>query len=198
MMITKSTWGDFIFTVHSRRRVHRRRKDFASHVKTIWTKSSICYKEIKAWENALDDLLVTLPKVTAVTLINTNLLICRIKLKPLNQSLHILSYINTGHAYYLIRFWENSGHNISLNLLRKFWICSFKVKHSIGHISGMVGPMDMKRNGGALVRYWVSYVTLTFDLTHDLDLCFLKVKYQNRCISGTVIWLMWNKKKTNQ
>ena len=48
-------------------------------------------------------------------------------------------------------------------------MCFFKVKHSIGHISGMVGPIDEKRKGGASVGYWVNYVTLTFDLTHDLD-----------------------------
>ena len=38
----------------------------------------------------------------------------------------------------------------------------------------MVGPIDVKQKGGALVG--VNYVTLTFDLTHDLDLWFVKVK----------------------
>ena len=33
-----------------------------------------------------------------------------------------------------------------------------------------VGPIDVKRKGGASVGYWMNYVTLTFDLTHDLDL----------------------------
>ena len=84
------------------------------------------------------------------------------------------------------------------NFLRKFWMWFFKVKQSIGHISGMVGPIDVKRKGGTLVGYWVNYVTLTFDLTHDLDLWFFKVKFQNSCIWGIVIWLMWNKKKANQ
>ena len=36
------------------------------------------------------------------------------------------------------------------NFLWKFWMCFFKVKHSIGHISGMVGPIDVKRKGGAV------------------------------------------------
>ena len=37
----------------------------------------------------------------------------------------------------------------------------------------MVGPIDVKWKGSALVGYWVEYVTLTFDLPHDLDLgCF--------------------------
>ena len=84
------------------------------------------------------------------------------------------------------------------NFLWKFWMCFFKVKCSIGHIWGMVGPIDVKRKGDASVGYWVNYVTSTFDLTHDLDLWFFKVKFQNSCISGIVIWLMWNKKKANQ
>ena len=46
----------------------------------------------------------------------------------------------------------------------------------------MVGPIDVKRKGGASVGYWVNYVTLTFDLTHDLDLWFFKVKFQSYCI----------------
>ena len=54
--------------------------------------------------------------------------------------------------------------------LQKFRMCFFKVKHFIGHISGMVGPIDLKQKGGALIGYWVNYVTLTFDLTHDFDL----------------------------
>ena len=62
----------------------------------------------------------------------------------------------------------------------------------------MVGPIDVKQKGGALFGYHVNYVTLTFDLTHDLDLWYFKVKFQNSCISEIVIWLMWNKKKANQ
>ena len=61
----------------------------------------------------------------------------------------------------------------------------------------MVGPIDVKQKGGASVGYWVNYVPSTFDLTHDLDLWFFKVKFQNTCISGIVIWLMWIKRKAN-
>ena len=64
------------------------------------------------------------------------------------------------------------------NFLRKFRMCFFKVKHSIGHISGMVGPIDVKRKGGALVGYWVNYVTLTFHLTYDLDLVVSRSKFE--------------------
>ena len=64
------------------------------------------------------------------------------------------------------------------NFLRKFRMCFCKVKHSIGHISGMVGPIDVKHKGGALVGYWVNYVTFTFDLTHDLDLVVSRSKFE--------------------
>ena len=74
----------------------------------------------------------------------------------------------------------------------------FKVKHSFGHISGMIGSIDVKQTRGTSIGYWVNYVTLTFDLTRDLDPWFLKVSFQNSCISGTGIWLMLNKKKAYQ
>ena len=50
----------------------------------------------------------------------------------------------------------------------------------------MVGRIDVKRKGSALVGYWVQYVTLTFDLTHDLDLGCFKVKFRNSSISRIV------------
>ena len=65
-------------------------------------------------------------------------------------------------------------------------MCFFKVKLYFGHISGMVGPIDVKRKGSASVGYWVQYVTLTFYLTHDLDLGCFKVKFWNSSISGIV------------
>ena len=75
---------------------------------------------------------------------------------------------------------------ILANFLSKFRMCFFKVKHYFGHISGMVGPIDVKRKGSALVGYWVQYMTLTFDLTHDLDLGCFKVKIRNSSIYGMV------------
>ena len=75
---------------------------------------------------------------------------------------------------------------ILANFLYKFRMCFCKVKHYFGHISGMVGPIDVKRKGSAMVGYWIQCVTLTFDLTHDLDLGCFKVKFRNSCISGIV------------
>ena len=54
-------------------------------------------------------------------------------------------------------------------------------------ISGMVDPIDVKRKGSASVGYWAQYVTLTFDLTHDLDLGCFKVKFQNSSFSRTTL-----------
>ena len=65
-------------------------------------------------------------------------------------------------------------------------MCFFKVKHYFCHISGMVDPIDVKRKGIALVGYWVQYVTLTFDLPHDLDLGCFKVKFRNSSICRIV------------
>ena len=42
----------------------------------------------------------------------------------------------------------------------------------------MVGLIDVKWKGGALVGYWVNYVTFTFDLTHDLDLVVSRSKFE--------------------
>ena len=99
------------------------------------------------------------PKVRAVRLIKTNLLVYRIKWEPLIQSLQNLV------ALFLIFLW-------------KFWMCFFKVKHSIGDISGMVGQIDVERKGGASVGYRVNYVTLTFDLTYDLNLVVSRSKFE--------------------
>ena len=43
-----------------------------------------------------------------------------------------------------------------------------------------------KSKGSASVGYWVQYVTLTVDLTHDLDLGYFKVKFRKSSISGIV------------
>ena len=62
----------------------------------------------------------------------------------------------------------------------------------------MVGPIDVKRKGSASIGYWVNYVTLTFDLTHDLDFKFFKVKFWNSCILRIVGQICINEKEVNQ
>ena len=48
------------------------------------------------------------------------------------------------------------------------------------------GWSDLCEKVSALVGYWVWYVMLTFDLTHNLDLGCFKGKFWNSCISGIV------------
>ena len=98
------------------------------------------------------------PEVKAVTLINKNLLVCRIKWEPLNQSVHNLVAISLWSClspdYILEGFcWKLFFAKLSLKILDVF----FKVKHFIGHISGMVDPIDVKWKGGASVGYWVNW-----------------------------------------
>ena len=115
------------------------------------------------------------PKVTAVTLINKNLIVCSIKWEPLHQSLQnsvAISLWSCLLPYYILE--EYCMNFVFCQFFFENFGCFFKVKHSIGYISGMVGPIDVKRKGGASVGYWVNYVTLTFDLTHDLDLWFFQ------------------------
>ena len=70
---------------------------------------------------------------------------------------------------------------------KNFGCVFFKLKHAFGHISGMVGPIDMKWKGSTSVGYWVYYMTLI------VDIGCLKVKFLNNCISGIVglIDLKW-------
>ena len=76
---------------------------------------------------------------------------------------------------------------ILANFRKKIRMCFFfKVKHYFVYISGMVGPIHVKRKGSALVGYWVQYVTLTFDLTHGLDLGCFKVKIRDSSITGII------------
>ena len=126
-------------------------------------------------------------KVTTVALISKNWFLCTIKWEPLIGSLLLGNFIALVMFITLLDFGEVLLETVILaNFLQKIWMCFFKVKHYFGHISGMVGPIDVKRKGSTWVGYWVYYVTLTFDLTHDLPLGCLKVKFQNSCISGIV------------
>ena len=66
----------------------------------------------------------------------------------------------------------------------------------IGHISGMVSPIDVKRKRGASVGFWVNYVTPTYDRTHDWPLIFsrlnFKIAVSHELLSG---WCVTNRKQ---
>ena len=90
----------------------------------------------------------------------------------------VITWLDFGEIRFKLLFWQI--------FFKNFGCVFFKVKHYFGHISGMVGPIDVKRKGSALVGFWVQYVTLTFVLTHDLDLGCFKVKFRNSSIPGIV------------
>ena len=43
----------------------------------------------------------------------------------------------------------------------------------------MVGPVDVNRKWRVSVRCWITYITLIFYITHDLDFGFVKVRFWN-------------------
>ena len=121
------------------------------------------------------------PKVTAVALINNNLLVCTIK-KPLPTTT-LSSYIPLVMLISWFDYGEVLLETFLVNFYFKFRMVFFMVRHSIGHSSGMVSLIDMKQKRGTSFGYWANYVTLTSGLTHDLHLRFFKVgkRFQTKC-----------------
>ena len=58
----------------------------------------------------------------------------------------------------------------------------------------MVGPIDVKRKGGLSDGYWVNYVTLTFDLTRDLNLVVSRSKFEIALFEEWDGLLTWNER----
>ena len=58
----------------------------------------------------------------------------------------------------------------------------------------MIGPINVKRKGGASVGYWANYVTLTFDLTHDIELVVSRSNFEIALFEEWVGWLRWNER----
>ena len=118
-----------------------------------------------------------------MALITKKLFVCRIKYEPLNQSpqnlvaISLLSCLlpdyNLEELHWKL-FWPNFLQDV-------FFLRSYTV-------------LDIPEEWLVQLMWNKKEVTSIFDLTHDLDLWFLKVKFQNIFISRIVIWLMWNKK----
>ena len=97
------------------------------------------------------------------------------------------------HADYL-KFWRNYVINSFCgNSFSKFQMYFFKVKLSINHISGMVGPTDMKQKGSGSVGYWINWLTLTFDIPPWPWI--FKVTFWNSSLHIRNCWCDW--KQTN-
>ena len=71
----------------------------------------------------------------------------------------------------------------------------FSRSNTISHISRMIGLIDVKQKGSASVGYWVN-MTLTFDLTHDLD--FLKSNFDIAISRELLVWCQAKRKWINK
>ena len=72
----------------------------------------------------------------------------------------------------------------------------FKVKFWNSSISGMVGLIDVKWKRSELIWNWANYMTLPFDLTHDLDRG-VEISRSESEIASSQEWdgrLTWNEK----
>ena len=74
-----------------------------------------------------------------------------------------------------------------------------KVNQSIGHIVWIVCPIEVNQKWSTWIGYWVNYITLTFDLTHDSNLDYFKAAFFLIApFQELSVWLMWNEKEANQ
>ena len=97
------------------------------------------------------------PNVMAVALINKDFACLHDKVRITDP---ITTKSDSLVALLMVITWLDLGgillETVNLaNFLYKFRMCFFKVKHYFGHISGMVGPIDVKRKAGASVGYRV-------------------------------------------
>ena len=61
----------------------------------------------------------------------------------------------------------------------------------------MVGMIAVKQKESSLIGYCANYMTLTFDLTHDIDLGILKSGFEIAVSQEWVLWLMLNGKEAH-
>ena len=72
------------------------------------------------------------------------------------------------------------------------WPWTFKVKLWNSRIPRMGGSIDMGRKGCESIGCWTHYVTLIFNLTHDLGFGFLRLNFQIAIAQDWESQLTWN------
>ena len=76
-------------------------------------------------------------------------------------------------------------------------MCFFEVEHYFGHISGMAGPIDVRRKEKASVGYWYGMwsrpLTWFMPLTQDVSKSNFEIAVSQELLVG----LMTNEKKAN-
>ena len=126
-------------------------KTFASHIKTIWAKSQIFGTRIHmCWEMYWMTFPWPWPNVTSVASIS-KIAFQHDKVR----TTHPITTIRGGCIALVICItWLDFGEVLLETVVlpsvhTKIRMCFFKAKHYFGHISGMVGPGEVKRKGSA-------------------------------------------------
>ena len=135
------------------------------------------------------------PKVTAVVPISKNLFVCY-KVRTTHR---ITTKRGSFVALVMVITWLDFGKLLFLaNFLKKFRMYFFQGQTLFWPYlkNGWSDWCETKRKY-TLVGYWVQYMTLTFDLTHDLDLGYFKVKFRNSSISRIVDLIDVNEKEAS-
>ena len=76
----------------------------------------------------------------------------------------------------------------------EFYLGCFKVKFRNSCISGIVCLIDVKWKEGELIGHWANCMTLSFDHTHDLDIGISRSESEIALSQEWDGWLTWNKK----
>ena len=135
-----------------------------------------------------------------------------IKLEPVIKSLQSLAAIS---PLVILITWLDSVEILLENFLDEFSLkildVFFSRSDTIGHNSGRVGQISVKRKGGAslgywnqellcdwceskAVRYWADCMALPVDHTHDLDLEVSRSMFEIALFQEWEDWLTWNKR----
>ena len=78
------------------------------------------------------------------------------------------------------------------------WPWTFKVKSNQSHIPRMGGSINMGRKGCESIGCWTQYVTLIFNLTHDLEFGFSRLNFQIAIAQDWKGQLTWNGRGVSQ
>ena len=68
------------------------------------------------------------------------------------------------HGFHLIKLWRISAKSFFSECLCEIFNPFSQVEHSICHILGIVGPIDVKQKGNESTRCYADYVTFDLDL----------------------------------
>ena len=147
------------------------------------------------WLYVLDDPLVTLTQGHGCDIDKQKFACLQGKVKTTQP---ITAKLSSDIPLVMIITWLDFWGNLLETFILPNFGCVFSRSNTLGHISGVIGPINVKRKGGASVGYWANYVTLTFDLTHDIDLVVSRSNFEIALFEEWVGWLRWNKRDVSR